>query len=90
MSICVAYNLYKLMHVSKHLHCYKLFAIMKSIVYLVSHEFVCAINLISENYLKWPFRAMNWLKSWTQFCQKPSAIDCGTNGVYGGGAWGFS
>ncbi len=57
------------MHASKHLHCYKLFAIKKSIVYLVSHEFVCAINLISENCLKWPFREMNWLKSWTQFCQ---------------------
>lgn len=54
MNIYVAYSLYKLAHVSKYLHCSELFAIEKSTIHLVLHEFMCAMNIVLKNQMKWP------------------------------------
>jgi hypothetical protein len=41
------------MHASKYLHCFELFVIKKSIVHLALHEFVCAMNIVLKNQMKW-------------------------------------
>jgi hypothetical protein len=53
MSICVACNLYKLVHASQYLHCFEFFAIKISTMHLVLHEFVCATNVVLKIQLKW-------------------------------------
>jgi hypothetical protein len=50
---CVACDLYKLAHAFQNLHCSKLFAIGKSIVHLVLHEFVCVVNVVLKIQPKW-------------------------------------
>ncbi len=54
VNIHVAYSSYKLTHVSKYLHCFKLFDIGKLIIHLVLHEFLCAMNSILKNQVEWP------------------------------------
>lgn len=53
MDIHVACSLYKLGHATYYLHCYEHFTIRKSIVHLVVHEFVSAMNFFWNNQLKW-------------------------------------
>jgi len=54
MNIHVAYSLYKLAHAFKYLNCFELFDIKKSTVHLVLHEFMCTMNYILKNQMKWP------------------------------------
>jgi len=53
ISICVACSLYKFAHVSKYLHCSKLFTIKKLTIHLVLHEFMCVMNFVLKNQMKW-------------------------------------
>jgi hypothetical protein len=53
MSIHIACGLYKLLHVSKYLHCFELFTIHKLIVHLVLHGLMCAMNSVLKNHMKW-------------------------------------
>jgi len=50
VSICVAYSLYKLVHAFEYLHCFELFVIEKSIIHLVSHEF---LYFVLNNQIEW-------------------------------------
>jgi len=43
VSLCVAW----------YFHCFKLFAIEKYIMHLMLHEFICAMNIMLKNKLKW-------------------------------------
>jgi hypothetical protein len=54
MSLHVGCSLYKLVHAFKYLSCSELFDIKKSIVHFVLHEFVCTMNFVLKNQLKWP------------------------------------
>jgi hypothetical protein len=47
VSVCLAYSLYKLAH------CSELFVIKKSIVHLVLQEFICIMNFVLKNQMKW-------------------------------------
>ncbi len=53
MNIHVISNFYKLACTFQYLHCFKFFVIGKSIVHLCLHEFVCAMNLMLKNQVKW-------------------------------------
>jgi hypothetical protein len=53
MNICVACNLYKLVHTFQYLHCFEFFAIKNFIVHLLLHEFVCVANVVLKIQLKW-------------------------------------
>ncbi len=53
MNIHVTCNLYKLPCTFQYLHCFKFFVIGKSILHLILHEFVCAMNLMLKIQLKW-------------------------------------
>jgi len=45
--VCVACSLYKLAH------CSELFVIKKSIVHLILQEFMCIMNFVLKNQMKW-------------------------------------
>ncbi len=53
MNIHVECNLYKLICAFQYQHCFKPFVIGKSIMHLMLHEFVCAMNIMLKIQLKW-------------------------------------
>ncbi len=53
VNIKVTCSLYKLAHVAKYLQCSEHFIIRKSIVHLVLHKFVHAMNKIFKNQVRW-------------------------------------
>lgn len=54
VGIRVACSLYKLAHAADYLQCSELFAIGKSTVHLVLHDFVAVINVVFKNQIRWP------------------------------------
>jgi hypothetical protein len=54
MSIKVGCGLYKSVHASEYLQCSEFFTTWKSIVHLVFHEFVQAMNENFNNHVQWP------------------------------------
>ncbi len=53
IEICVCCVMYKLAHGANFMVCNELFAMGKSIVSLILHEFVYAINQIYSGLMKW-------------------------------------
>ncbi len=54
IGIQIACSFYKFSHGTKDFQCNELFAINKSTIHLVLQEFVCAINMIFKNQMRWP------------------------------------
>jgi len=54
IGIQVACFLFKLVHKIKYLQCSEMFAISKSTMHLVLHEFIHVLNVIFKNQIKWP------------------------------------
>jgi len=50
----VACSFYKLFRRVEYFQCNKRFAIGKSTMHLVLHEFIHAINVVFKNQIKWP------------------------------------
>jgi len=70
----MACNLYKLVHVVRYFHCSKFFAIEKSIMHFVLHEFTWGMNIMLNNQLKWlKGNEMGEIKArFKDFCDLPS------------------
>ncbi len=71
---------YKLVHDYNFLICSKLFAIGKSVVSLVLHEFVALVNIVFRKLISWPVGAdmciiLNGLKLWCGLPSVQGAID---------------
>jgi hypothetical protein len=52
--IQIACSFYKFVYGTKYFLCNELFAINKSTIHLVLQKFVCAINMIFKNQMRWP------------------------------------
>jgi len=74
VSIHMACNLYKLVHVAQYFHCSKFFAIKKSTMRFVLHEFTCAMNTMLNNQFKWLERneMVEIMAKFKDFCDLPS------------------
>lgn len=80
----VACSLYKLAHAFKYSSCSELFNIKKSTIHLVMHEFVCTMNSIFKNQMKWPkgndlIEAMDGFKDLLWHAISPWRHKCNAN-----------
>jgi hypothetical protein len=74
-------SLYKISHGVNYLQCSEMFATRKSLINMILHEFVYAMNSILKNQIWWPqgedlTRVMGGFKGLCGFLSVCGAIDC--------------